>query len=237
MNYDGSGVVTVTVINLLNEQVSGKLSVEGSHVGSFEFTWDGFIDDAEYELGPDSQMSIKLTITPKTNAAISTDFQIIALSQTTLASKSDSSEILTVNVDGLRLPPNGLDLKFRELDAKQTMIGLFSGWGIVLLVILMRIRRFKNRNKNSVEMELPVLLDLPPMGDLPPIEEPPIPELKLPELPAIEESISIETTTNKLGSDGTVRCPGCQAKLRPPSGKSPPFRFSCPKCTEMVRVS
>ena len=237
MNYDGSGVVTVTVVNLLNEQVSGTLSVEGSNVGSFEFVWDGFIGDGEYELDPDSQMSIKLTITPKTDAEISTDFRIIALSQVSSASKSDSSGTLNVDVDGLRLAPNGLDLMIGELDGKQTLIGLFSGWGIVVLVILMRIRRFKNRNKNNIEMELPALVDLPPLDDLPPIEEPILPEIKLPELPALEPSISIETTTNKLGSDGTVRCPGCQAKLRPPSGKKPPFRFKCPKCAEMVRVS
>ena len=110
MNYDGSGVVTVTVMNLLNEQVSGTLSVEGSNAGSFEFVWDGFIGDAEYELDPDSQISILLTITPKTDAEIKTDFRIIALSQVSSASKSDYSEKLNVDVDGLRLPPNGLDL-------------------------------------------------------------------------------------------------------------------------------
>ena len=237
MNYDGSCVVIVTVMNLLNEQVSGTLSVEGSNTGSFEFVWDGFIDDAEYELDPDSQISIMLTITPKTDAEINTDFRIIALSQVSSASKSDYSEKLNVDVDGLRLPPNGLDLMVGELDGKQTLIGLFSGWGIVLLVILMRIRRFKNRNKNAVEMELPALVDLPPLDELPPIEEPSLPEIKLPELPAVEQSISIDTTTNKLEADGTVRCSGCQAKLRPPIGKKPPFRFKCPKCAEMVRVS
>ncbi|MED5272234.1 MAG: hypothetical protein VX613_05025, partial [Candidatus Thermoplasmatota archaeon] len=94
-----------------------------------------------------------------------------------------------------------------------------------------------NRNKNTVEMELPTLVDLPPLDDLPPIEEPPLPEIQLPELPALEQSISIDTTTNKLEADGTVRCSGCQPKLRPPIGKKPPFRFKCPKCAEMVRVS
>jgi len=237
MNYDGGAVVIVTIVNLLNEEVNGTLSVQGSDTESFEFTWEGYIEDGEYLLSANSQMSIELTIKPKTDAEISTELKIVALSQLNSASNSDTSEALKVDVDGLRLPPNGLDLMIGELDANQTLIGLFSGWGIIVLAILLRIRRFKNRNKNTHnEISLPPLGDLPPMEDLPPIEDlPPMEDLPPPAmgLPQIEP----DPSTNKLEFDGTVRCPSCQAKLRTPAGKSPPFRFNCPKCSEIIRIS
>ena len=139
MNYDGGGVVTVTVKNLLNEEVNGTLSIEGSSASSFEFTWEGYIGDAEYLLPPNSQMSIELTIKPLTDAEITTELKIVALSQLTSSSNSDNSQTLTVNVNGLRLPPNGVDLMVGELDGNQTLIGLFSGWGLVLLIVILKL--------------------------------------------------------------------------------------------------
>ena len=178
MNYDGGGVVTVTVKNLLNEEVNGTLSIEGSSASSFEFTWEGYIGDAEYLLPPNSQMSIELTIKPLTDAEITTELKIVALSQLTSSSSSDTSQALTVNVNGLRLPPDGVDLMVGELDGNQTLIGLFSGWGLVLLIVILKIRKFRNRNKNSGNELL-----LPPVGDLPPIEELPV----LDDLPQIDD--------------------------------------------------
>ncbi len=236
MNYDGSGTIAVTVSNLLNEEVNGTLSVEGSDTGSFEFTWEGYIDGALYELSPNSQMSFELNIKPKTDAAIVTEFTIVGISQVESGSNSDSSQKLSVAVEGLRKAPDGVDLMFGELDGKQTLIGLFSGWGIIVLAIVLRIRKFKNRGKQTLQEPIP-LDNLPPLGDLPPMEELPPPVLDLPELPAIDQTTPIESTTAKLESDGTVRCNGCNAKLRTPSDKSPPFRFTCPKCSEIVRVS
>ena len=237
MNYDGSGVVTITVINLLNQEVNGTLSIEGSSAGSFEFVWDGYIGDGEYLLSPNSQMSIELTIKPKTDAEITTELKVVAISQLISSSNSDSSQTLTVTVNGLRLPPNGIDLMVGELDGNQTLIGLFSGWGIVALITLLKIRKFKNRNKNSgPELllhslgDLPSIEELPPLDDLPQIDDLPPPAIDLP--PPVEN----DPSTSKLESDGTVRCSGCQAKLRTPAGKSPPFRFNCPKCSEIVRV-
>ncbi|GEM_PF-3235019 len=238
MNYDGGGVVTVTVKNLLNEEVNGTLSIEGSSASSFEFTWEGYIGDAEYLLPPNSQMSIELTIKPLTDAEITTELKIVALSQLTSSSNSDNSQTLTVNVNGLRLPPNGVDLMVGELDGNQTLIGLFSGWGLVLLIVILKIRKFKNRNKNSGNElllasvgDLPPIEELPVLDDLPQIDDLPPPTIDLP--PPVEN----DPSTSKLESDGTVRCTACQAKLRTPAGKSPPFRFNCPKCSEIVRVS
>ena len=241
MNYDGSAVMTITITNLLNENINGTLTVEGSDSGSFEFIWDGYISDAQFELAPNSEMSIKLTITPKTDASITSDFNIVAFSQVSSTSSSDSSESITVDVDGLRLPPNGLDLKVGELDEQQTLIGLFSGWGIIFLAILLKIRSFRNRRKNPevpiAHTPLPIMDELPPLDDLPPVLEPPNEDVNLPEIPMVATPISTDINTSKLESDGTVRCSECQAKLRPPAGKSPPFRFNCPKCKEIVRVS
>ena len=36
--------------------------------------------------------------------------------------------------------------------------------------------------------------------------------------------------------DGKVSCPSCDARLGVPRASEPPFRFTCPKCTTMIRV-
>ena len=36
--------------------------------------------------------------------------------------------------------------------------------------------------------------------------------------------------------DGKVSCPSCEARLGVPRGSEPPFRFTCPKCSTMIRV-
>ncbi len=238
MNYDGSTVMSVTIKNLLNERINGTLTVEGSESGSFDFIWDGYINDAQFELDPFSDMSIKLTIIPNTNASISTEIRIVGFNS---ISSSDTSDSVNLVVDGLRLPPKGLDLKIGELDEQQTLIALFSGWGIILIAVLLKIRKFKNRNKNNSDLNplntLPIITDLPPLEDLPPVEEIPTINSDIPEISSLESNISLDTNSTKLESDGTVRCYSCNAKLRPPAGKAPPFRFNCPKCKEIVRVS
>ncbi|MBT60727.1 MAG: hypothetical protein CMA63_04145, partial [Euryarchaeota archaeon] len=51
-----------------------------------------------------------------------------------------------------------------------------------------------------------------------------------------------EETATPLGfnectmEDGKVTCPSCQARLGVPRGSQPPFRFTCPKCSTMIRV-
>ena len=38
------------------------------------------------------------------------------------------------------------------------------------------------------------------------------------------------------GEDGAASCPFCNTRSKLPEGKTPPFRFRCPSCTEIVRV-
>jgi hypothetical protein len=89
---------------------------------------------------------------------------------------------------------------------------LFGGWGfsLLLLGVLFLVR---GRKQNTVNAE----------GD------------------AEEEEEEGEKET-PLGfnecrmEDGKVSCPSCSARLGVPRGSEPPFRFTCPKCSTMIRV-
>ena len=40
----------------------------------------------------------------------------------------------------------------------------------------------------------------------------------------------------RLDGDNKVNCPECDARLGVPRGSEPPFRFTCPKCDNKIRV-
>jgi hypothetical protein len=40
----------------------------------------------------------------------------------------------------------------------------------------------------------------------------------------------------RLDKDNKVNCPECEARLGVPRGSQPPFRFTCPKCDNKIRV-
>ncbi|MBT5595018.1 MAG: hypothetical protein HOJ60_05750, partial [Euryarchaeota archaeon] len=55
----------------------------------------------------------------------------------------------------------------------------------------------------------------------------------------VEEEVKEESSLgfNECKMDGgKVSCPSCEARLGVPRGSEPPFRFTCPKCSTMIRV-
>ncbi|MBT5392336.1 MAG: hypothetical protein HOL22_08370, partial [Euryarchaeota archaeon] len=87
---------------------------------------------------------------------------------------------------------------------------LFGGWGLslLLLAVLYLMRGKKNTTLGEDEEE----------------------EVE-------EEKEEVPLGFNECKMDGgKVSCPSCEARLGVPRGSEPPFRFTCPKCSTMIRV-
>ena len=50
-----------------------------------------------------------------------------------------------------------------------------------------------------------------------------------------EEPVALGYNECRLEGD-KVSCPSCDARLGVPRGSEPPFRFTCPKCSTLIRV-
>jgi hypothetical protein len=96
-----------------------------------------------------------------------------------------------------------------ELSQSDSLNALFGGWGVSLLLIVV-LYLVRGKKQDAL------------------IEE--------------EEEEDEEEKETPLGfnecqmEDGKVSCPSCDARLGVPRGSEPPFRFTCPKCSTMIRV-
>jgi predicted RNA-binding Zn-ribbon protein involved in translation (DUF1610 family) len=125
------------------------------------------------------------------------------------STSSDVSNDFEVKIEGPAAPPNGVRLPFgMELSQSDSLNALFGGWGfsLLLLAVLYLIRRKKQDATLEEEEE-------------------------------DEEENEIPLGFNECRmDDGKVTCSSCDARLGVPRGSEPPFRFTCPKCSTMIRV-
>lgn len=127
---------------------------------------------------------------------------------------ADQSMPLFVTVEGPELPPNGLALPLGlSISQPVTLALLGIGW----LVALLAVQRLRRRQPSDEAL----LVD---DDEDEPEEEP---EKDVPELGYNE---------CRLDGESKVNCPTCEARLGVPRGSVPPFRFTCPQCSNKIRV-
>ena len=209
----GGSTVMVSVKNLANAQVSGLLSVEGIGDGLLATEWLRLSDNTssnEYTLTPGSSIEYSLTLTSLVSTSQSATLRIRGAYQIAESTSSDVSNDLEVEIEGPAVPPNGVRLPFgMELSQSDSLNALFGGWGFSLLLLGVL---FLMRGRKQVAVN----------DD--------------------EEAEEEEEKETPLGfnecrmEDGKVSCPSCEARLGVPRGSVPPFRFTCPKCSTMIRV-
>ena len=212
----GGSTVMVSVQNLANAQVTGLLSIEGFGDGLLATEWLRLSDNTssnEYTLSPGSSVQYSLTLTSLVSTSQSATLQIRGAYQIGESTSSDVSNDFEVEIEGPAVPPNGVRLPFgMELSQSDSLNALFGGWGfsLLLLGVLFLVR---GRKQNTVNAE----------GDAEEEEE--------------EEEKETPLGFNECRmEDGKVSCPSCSARLGVPRGSEPPFRFTCPKCSTMIRV-
>ena len=197
--------VSLTICNLANTFVEGSLEL----IGKIEPQMDGVFFRAgetginsTYSLASNGCQDFRLMLTPINLDGFEASLTVHSVSQVLGQTVRDESSELRADVAGPVLPPSGLDLGLFELDNKNSIILLSTGWALALILVLY-IRLF--RKPAEVEEEE-------------------------------EEEVPLGHNEVRIDEYNKVTCSSCDARLGVPEGSEPPFRFTCPKCDERIRV-
>ncbi|MGB1865030.1 MAG: hypothetical protein ACPHQC_02145 [Poseidonia sp.] len=216
LGVDSSTTTVLTVQNLGNTEVTGTLDAVGKDMGLVLLEWMRLSDQeatADYTLTAGSSIDFKLTIISNTARTGSADLTVRATSSAAGVITSDESVPLQINIEGPALPPNGLALPLGVSVSQPVTLGVM-GFGWLAALVLLQLRRRSSTKKDHVDLTEPS-------------EE---------EEEDEEEEEELGYNECRLDGDNKVNCPTCEARLGVPRGSEPPFRFTCPKCSNKIRV-
>ena len=153
--------IPITVCNEANTFVEGTLEL----IGKNEPQMDGVFFragetgiNATYSLSSKGCQDFRLMLTPLNLDGFEATIVINSISQVEGQTIKDESPEIAISVSGPHLPPEGLNLGILELDNKNSLILLASGWAIALL-LLTYIRYFRkpvNIEEEDEEEEIPL---------------------------------------------------------------------------------
>ena len=215
LGVDSSTTTVVTVQNLGNTEVTGTLDIVGEDMGLVLLEWMRLTDQEvtkDYTLTAGSSIDFKLTIISNTARTGSADLTVRATSSAAGVITSDESVPLQIQIEGPALPPNGLALPLGVSVSQPVTLGVM-GLGWLAALVLLQLRR---RSSPKEEHE-----------DLAEVFE---------EEEQEEDEEELGYNECRLDGDNKVSCPTCEARLGVPRGSEPPFRFTCPKCSNKIRV-
>jgi hypothetical protein len=217
LGVDSSTSVVLTVQNMANTEVTGMLDVLGQDTGLLLIEWLRMSDQTatnEYTLTPGSSMEFKMTMISNTARSGTANLVVQATSAGGGVLTSDDSLPLKVTIEGPEQPPNGLSLPLGVSVSQPATLGVMGlGWLIAVMAVLRLRRRMPANEEASFDEDL--------------AEDDEEPEKDLPELGYNE---------CRLDGESKVNCPTCDARLGVPRGSVPPFRFTCPQCSNKIRV-
>ena len=211
--YLGGSSTTITVTNLANIGISGKLTMIGVGDGVFDIRWNntlGEVTDA-FTLEPGASEIFVVRFNSLTMDETDAELRIRALVQIDGSSVDAESETLEIQVEGESLPPQGLTLLGMELGRETTLQLLAAGY--VLFALALMVLRYRKPRTPATESD----------------EEEDVEE---------EETKQYALGPNecRMDTNRRISCPSCDARLAVPGGNEPPFRFTCPTCDSSIRV-
>lgn len=211
--YLGGSSTTVTVTNLANIGISGKLTLVGVGDGIFDIRLNntlGEVTDA-FTLEPGASEIFVVRFNSLTTDSTDAELRVRALVQIDGSSVAAESESLEIEVKGESQPPQGVTLLGIELGKETTLQVLAAGY--ILFALALMVLRYRTPRTPVIEAN----------------EE--------------EEEEEEETKQYALGpnecrmdTNRRISCPSCEARLAVPGGNEPPFRFKCPTCDSSIRV-
>ncbi|MDP7000367.1 MAG: hypothetical protein QGH90_00545, partial [Candidatus Poseidoniaceae archaeon] len=211
MNFDGGSSVTITVSNLVNDMVSGTLSLGGENVDLVNANWTATsgLNGTQYSLSPGQSTEFVLFLDSITQQGGVLDLRITAVSDVDGQIVVDESPAFEVTIAGEKEPPNGLVLPLGlEVPNSVGLNMLGGGWFVAILLFLyLRLTRKREVDHSEDAMETD----------------------------GVEEEVDPNETMMLDGRK--VICPACSTRCTVPRGSAPPFRFSCPSCGEKIRVT
>ena len=211
--YLGGSSTTITVTNLANIGISGKLTMIGVGDGVFEIRWNntlGEVTDA-FTLEPGASEIFVVRFNSLTMDETDAELRVRALVQIDGSSVDAESETLKIQVEGESLPPQGLTLLGMEIGRETTLQLLAAGY--VLFALALMVLRYRKPRAPATESD----------------EEEDVEE---------EETKQYALGPNecRMDTNRRISCPSCDARLAVPGGNEPPFRFTCPTCDSSIRV-
>ena len=223
--WGGSLGLTVELTNAGNEMLSGTLSLQGEGSGDFSPSWTaaGGSNNPAYVIGPGQELTYTLMLTSMmTESGGDLELRVQAAG----AGHQVRSDAFNVQSNSQPMPPAGIDLGIITLDNQLSITLLATGW--LLLFLAVAIWRVSRRKDDP---------DIPPLDSLPLGDDLPLPPPVGAEPVASDVPAPVTADSDEVEMvDGKVTCPSCDATLKMPASKEPPFRFKCPKCSEKVRV-
>ena len=211
--YLGGSSTTITVTNLANIGISGKLTLIGVGDGVFDIRWNNTLVEVTdaFTLEPGASEIFVVRFNSLTTDETDAELRVRALVQIDGSSVDAESEMLEIQVEGESLPPQGLTLLGMEIGRETTLQLLAAGY--VLFALALMVLRYRKPRAPATESD---------------------------EEEAVEEE---ETKQYALGpnecrmdTNRRISCPSCDARLAVPGGSEPPFRFTCPTCDSSIRV-
>ncbi|MAR47220.1 MAG: hypothetical protein CMA41_05390 [Euryarchaeota archaeon] len=210
--YLGGSSITVTVTNLANIAISGKLTMVGVGDGVFDIRWNntlGEVTDA-FALEPGASEIFVVRFNALTTDETNADLRVRALVQVDSSSIDAESDPIEITVEGEPQPPQGVTLLGIELGKGTTLQVMAVGY-ILFALAVMVIRLRKPRTPTTE-----------------PDEES--------EEEEDDKQYALGPNECRMDTNRRISCPSCEARLAVPGGNEPPFRFTCPTCDSSIRV-
>ena len=154
--------ISITICNKANTFVEGNLELIGKNEpqmdGVFYRAGESGINST-YSLASNGCQDFRLMLTPLNLDGFDAALVISSVSQVEGQTVRDESQIITANVAGPNLAPDGLNLGILELDNKNSIILLTTGW-VVALLLITYIRYFRK----PAEIEEEIIEEEVPLG-------------------------------------------------------------------------
>ena len=147
--------ISMTICNQANTFVEGSLEL----IGKNEPQMDGVFFragetgiNATYSLASNGCQDFRLMLTPLNLDGFEASLTVHSVSQVQGQTVRDESPVLNAEVAGPHLPPDGMNLGMFELNNKNSIILLSTGWAIALILV-MYIRLFRKPAEIEEEEE------------------------------------------------------------------------------------
>tara|TARA_B100000902_G_scaffold397671_1_gene462178 strand:+ start:16 stop:1947 length:1932 start_codon:yes stop_codon:yes gene_type:complete len=175
-----------------------------------------------YNLAPGESVTMELTLV--SDGLSQGTYEVVLTASENGGAGEVSLAPLALFIEDEPVPPSGIALPFgAEMDNMTSIFVLMGGYvlAMLLLQILRTSRRRSTEKVAAAEASADARIEAMTAEheSAPPAEEDPLEEGEV-----------------RPGDDGAASCPFCNTRSKLPEGKTPPFRFRCPSCTEIVRV-
>ena len=212
--YMGGSSAAVTVTNLANIEITGRLTLVGVGDGVFDVQWNNTAGEKTdlFTLSPGASEIFVVRLNAISTQATSAELKVRALVQVDGSGVDAESSVIEIDLAGKAQPPEGITLLGIELGGDTTFKIMAAGYVLFALAILF-IKYRKPSSRSSAED-----------GDED-IEE-----------KEDEKEYALGPNECRMDSSRRITCPSCEARLAVPGGNDPPFRFTCPTCESSIRV-